>query len=57
VIAYILVLLASAAYLICYSVHCFARRRVLPGVGALCLLPLPLGFAAIFVFILLQALC
>lgn len=55
-IAYILALLACAAYLICYSVHCFTRRRVLPGVSALCLLPLPLGFVVIFVFILLHAL-
>lgn len=55
-IAYILLLLACVAYLICYSVHCFTRHRMLPGVSALCLIPLPLGFAAIFVFILLQAL-
>ena len=55
-VVYIIALLISAGYLSIYAVHCFKRRRTLPGVCAMGLMLLPVACAAIFVCILLQAL-
>lgn len=53
---YILLIALAAAYLVCYIVHCFRCRTLLPAVGAIVLLTLPVTLIVVFVSIMLQKL-